>query len=604
MFKKFHKIRSRVSKKKIRTQLLIVYLLAGFVPILIIGGYLLLNNRNLVMNQHRELTSAYNTRVKGVILNVTTLVNNLATDIFKDSDLQTILATRYQSDDQMNDACRNYTKLDDIEHNYMEISNIYLYCNNPTMRNYGHFKVVTEQEQNTAWYRTAERNLTAHWMTWSYNDSRYSTSIVHLRYVIRIPVIQAGEFAVLVIDVNNDNLKSIIGTDAPEIYMSVNQDPVFFSTTSDFLGEKMPTQLDQASVYRPDRAIREFNGQQNLLETSILKPVYTEDKIYIVAVDSQALPQRNAIFFNCLLIVLFSLIVPLILIIFFTKAFSDRVITLKREMHKVGMGNYDIIENFNGSDELMDLFVEMKAMIENIKKRDREIYQDKITKQQLINRQQEMEFKMLSNQINPHFLYNTLETIRMKAYMNGDTEVAYAVKLLGKSMRHVLESGGSTVSLQSELTYVKNYLEIMKIRFKDKLNYDFSGMEKIDCENYKMLPLLLQPIVENAVSHGLEEKERGGMVHIRIDTDPENSHLFLAVADNGCGIRREKLGELLETIDSGQEAVTRGIGLQNVQKRLKMYYGKEYGLKIESEPGVGTIVTIVLPLNGKEEKKQ
>ena len=603
MFNRFQQIRSALSRKKIRTQLLAVYMVAGLLPILIVGGYLLFNNRDQVMQQHRELTSAYNTRAKGVILNTTILVNSLATDVFQDSSLQDILAERYSSADQMNDACRNYTKMDDIENNYMEIANIYLYCNNPTMTNYGHFLTATKEDKATAWYRTAEQNSTAHWMTWDYDNSRYGTNIVHLRYVLRIPVTRTGEFAVLVIDVNNNSLKSEIGADVPATYMSVNRNPVFFSTTSELLGQRMPTQIDYTSDYLRDLEVKEFNGKSDLLEASVLKTVGSNDKIYIVTVDSEALPQVNSILITCLIIVLFSLFVPLVLIVYFSKAFSGRVITLKREMHKVGMGNYDIIETFNGSDELMDLFVEMKTMIENIKSRDREIYQDKITKQQLVNRQQEMEFKMLSSQINPHFLYNTLESIRMKAYLNGDTEVAYAVKLLGKTMRHVLESGSSTVSLRSELTHVKNYLEIMKIRFKDKLNYDFSGTEQIDCENYKMLPLLLQPIVENAVSHGLEEKEHGGKVQISIGTNPAEGLLFVTVADNGCGIRREQLDELRKTIDSGQDAVTKGIGLQNVHKRLKMFYGERYGLKIESEQGAGTTVTIVLPLRWEETKQ-
>ena len=366
----------------------------------------------------------------------------------------------------------------------------------------------------------------------------------------------------------------------------------------------MPVKINYGADILRTLGVMDFNGQKNLLEASSLTTINSNDKVYIVTVDYDALPRINSIFLNCLLIVLFSLLVPLFVILYFSKTFSDRVITLKHEMHKVGMGNYDIIDTFNGSDELMDLFVEMKTMIENIKSRDLEIYRDKITKQQLINRQQEMEFKMLSSQINPHFLYNTLESIRMKAYLNGDTEVAYAVKLLGKSMRHVLESRNTTVSLESELSHVKNYLEIMKIRFKDKINYDFSGTEKVDCESYKMLPLLLQPIVENAMLHGLEEKERGGMIYIRLDTDEEKKLLFLSIADNGCGMDRTQLEKLLETVNGSQNTITGGIGLQNVQKRLKMFYGEDYGLTIESKPEAGTTVTIVLPLQGKDRENE
>lgn len=604
MFHRFHQFRSALSRKKIRTQLLTVYILAGLVPILIVGGFLLFHNRSQVMQQHRELTDAYNMRAKGAILNVTISVNNLASDLFQDSRLQDILSKRYSSVYQMNDACRNYTRMDDIENSYVEISDIYLYSNNPTMADYGHFKAVSLDDRKTKWYQAAEQSPTAHWMTWKYSDSGYGTNIVQLRYVLKIPVTKTGEFAILVIDVNNNNLKSEIGADVPATFFSVNRDPVFFSTTSDCLGEQMPVELDYNADILRNLGVMDFNGQKNLLEASSLTTINSNDKVYIVTVDYDALPRINSIFLNCLLIVLFSLLVPLLVILYFSKTFSDRVITLKHEMHKVGMGNYDIIDTFNGSDELMDLFVEMKTMIENIKSRDLEIYRDKITKQQLINRQQEMEFKMLSSQINPHFLYNTLESIRMKAYLSGDTEVAYAVKLLGKSMRHVLESRNTTVSLQSELSHVKNYLEIMKIRFKDKINYDFSGMEKVDCEGYKMLPLLLQPIVENAMLHGLEEKERGGMIHIRLDTDEEKKLLFLSIADNGCGMDRAQLGKLLETVNGGQDAVTGGIGLQNVQKRLKMFYGENYGLTIESEPQTGTTVTIVLPLEGKDRENE
>ncbi len=130
MFHQLHQLRSALSKKKIRTQLLTVYILAGLVPILLVGGYLLFNNREQMMQQHRELTDAYNIRAKGAILNVTISVNNLASSIFKDGELQNILSAKYTSENEMNDACRNYTKLDDIESSYVEISNISLYCNN------------------------------------------------------------------------------------------------------------------------------------------------------------------------------------------------------------------------------------------------------------------------------------------------------------------------------------------------------------------------------------------------------------------------------------------------------------------------------------------
>lgn len=599
MFPRLYKFGSSLSRKKIRFQLLTVYILFGMIPIIIVGSYLLIDNYHRVMKQHYDLTDAYNIRAKGAILNVTLSINNLAANIFQDSRLQDILATRYSSASQMDDVCSSYTKMDDYSKNYTEISSIAIYCNNPTMTDYGHFKALTPEDRKTKWYQSASQNSTAHWMTWVYDDSQYKSHIVQLRYVLKIPVIKTGEFAVLVISVNNNNLNLEIGSDLIATFLSVNKDPIFFSKTSECLGEQMPVALDYHNNFLSYSGITNFNGQKNLLQATCLSTINSEDKIYIVTVDYDALPRMKSIFLNCLLIVLFSLFIPLVAILYFSKVFSDRVITLKREMHKAGTGNYNIIETFNGSDELMDLFVELKTMIKNIKNRDREIYQSKIVKQQLINRQQEMEFKMLSSQINPHFLYNTLESIRMKAYLNGDTQVAYAVKLLGKLMRHVLESGSTVCSLQSELSYIQNYLEIMKVRFKDKINYQFSGTDKIDCEQYKMLPLLLQPIVENSVLHGLEEKESGGLIRIQIDPDEKEEKLLISISDNGCGMTNEQLQMLLTTINDSQDLVSHKIGLRNVQKRLKMFYGENYGMNIKSSPGVGTMVIISLPLQGK-----
>lgn len=606
MLNRLQKIWNHINRRKIRSQLLTVYFLAGLVPILIIGSYLIVNNRNQVLQQHYDLTSAYNIRAKSIILNVTSTVTKLAERVFEDDRLQSILARRYSTLQQVHDACGNYAEFDDIENNYAEISNIAIYYNNPTMVDYGHFQTATPEDRKTSWYRFATQNSMPHWMMWAGRDS-YGNQIPQLRYVLKIPVIQTGEFAVLVIDINNNHLKSEIGTDSPATVLSVNQDPVFFSTTSNSIGKPIPVSIDYKTDIFHFIGITDFDKEKNLLEISSLSPITTNDKIYITSVDYNALPRVNSITFNCALIVLISLFVPLMMILLFSIAFSDRVNTLKKEMHKAGQGNYDITDKFNGNDELMDLFVELKTMIENIKSRDREIYQDKIVKQQLVNHQQQMEFKMLTSQINPHFLYNTLESIRMKAYINGDLEVANAVKLLGKSMRHVLESGGSAVSLQSELSYIQVYLEIIKIRFKDKINYDFCVSEKINCEDYKILPLLLQPIVENAVLHGLEEKESGGFIHIEIfpeSASAEKGTLLIAVSDNGCGMSPEELKQLNEKINSKNEIVSSKIGLHNVQKRLKMFYGENYGLKITSEPGAGTKVEISLPLNWEDEENE
>lgn len=584
--------------KKIRTQLLLVYVIAGILPIALVGGYLLVNNYKLVLKQHSDLTSAYNIRSKSVILDITTTVSQISDEIFSDGELQNILAREYGDSQEVHDVCRLYAMLNNYAHNYAEISSIAVYTDNPTMVDYGHIKVVTDEDKKSAWYRLATQSSVLHWMTWAHTDT-YGNRITQLRLVRKIPVINTGGIAVLVIDINNNHLKSRIETDLMDSVLSVNGDPVFFSSLTGLIDKPLenPAAKDRRTAGNK-AAITNFNGNRVLMKVSPLIPVNSSDTIYIATIDNGAVPNMESMLESCSLIVLFSLLVPLVMIILFTKTFSGRVNTLRREMHKVGQGQYDIIENFYGNDELMDLFSDLKTMIENIKSRDEEIYRDKIVKQQMINQQQKMEFKMLSSQINPHFLYNTLETIRMKAYVVGDLEVANAIKLLGKTMRHFLESGGGAVSLESELEYMRIYLEIQKIRFRDKFDYTFHIDENVDCKEYKIIPLLLQPIAENAMVHGLEEKDGGGLVEITVEESGER--LLVSISDNGCGMTQEKLKELVEKINAPKERMSGGIGLYNVQRRIKMLYGENYGIKIFSGPDAGTRVVVTLPLRWKE----
>lgn len=590
--------KNHLNRRKIRTQLLTVYLFAGILPIIVVGGYLLVNNYKLVLRQHSQLTSAYSTRSKSVLLDATTAISKISDEIFSDEALQKILSTDYGDFQQVHDVCRSYSKLDNYAQNYVEVSNIEVYTDNPTMEDYGHLKTVTKDVEDSEWYRLAVSSSVPHWMTWSYKD-KYGKQIVQLRLVRKIPVIRTGRGAVLVIDANSNHLKSRMETDITDSVLSVNSDPVFFSSVSGCAGKPLEVTFEPGkNSQESDAKITWFNGNRELLEISTLKPVNSSDMIYIVTIDNGAVPNLESMLENCAVIVLFSLLVPLIMIILFTRTFSGRVNTLRREMHKVGQGQYDIIENFYGSDELVDLFSDLKTMIENIKSRDKEIYRDRIVKQQMINQQQKMEFKMLSSQINPHFLYNTLETIRMKAYVGGDLEVAYAIKLLGKSMRHFLESNGSSVTLESELEYVRIYLEIQKIRFRDKFDYRFRLDDGVDCGTYKMIPLLLQPIVENAMVHGLEEKEAGGLIEIGVSA--QGQKLLITVSDNGCGMTDAELSRLVEKINAPKEKMSGGIGLYNVQRRIKMFYGESCGLEITSVPNAGTTVLVTLPLQWEE----
>ncbi len=205
----------------------------------------------------------------------------------------------------------------------------------------------------------------------------------------------------------------------------------------------------------------------------------------------------------------------------------------------------------------------------------------------------------LQNQINPHFLYNTLECIRGQALNEGITDIADTVKALAQFFRYSISMKDNVVSLEDELNNLRNYISIQQYRFKNKFRLVIALEEAekeqlLDC----MIPKLsLQPIAENAIVHGFGDMTENGLLTVRGYLSEDN--VVIAVSDNGSGMDSAVLKRLNDKINSkvsfGENGHT-GIGLQNVQKRIQILFGYEYGLFISSVPGMGTTVEMFFPL--------
>ena len=182
----------------------------------------------------------------------------------------------------------------------------------------------------------------------------------------------------------------------------------------------------------------------------------------------------------------------------------------------------------------------------------------------------------------------------MQAITSKNREVATSIKLLGKSMHYVLENTGTDqTTLAKELEYVEIYLSIQKLRFGDRVNYSFHIAEDFHPEQYNILPLLLQPVVENAITHGLESTSQTGYIEISIKENKQCLHI--TVTDNGDGIDEETLLTLTKRINSPSLSSSSSIGLYNINQRIKLMYGEKYGLHINSTLHKGATVELVLP---------
>lgn len=291
-----------------------------------------------------------------------------------------------------------------------------------------------------------------------------------------------------------------------------------------------------------------------------------------------------------LLIIGISIIISLIIIVAFSYHYSNRLTAFQRVMNKTAAGDFDNLELIDGHDEISELYRDLNTLINSIQHLVSTVYEEQVQKERLYSRQKDVEFKMLASQINPHFLYNTLETIRMKARCSGEKEIEELVKMLAKIMRRNIQVGDKLVTLKSELELVEYYLRIQQYRFGERIHYSIDV--KCDIEFLKIMPLLIQPVVENAFVHGLETKEGEGEIRIVVE---RTDRLRIHIIDNGNGMSEAKLNEIIESLNDFSKLDRNHIGLNNVNQRIKLLYGDDYGIFIKSKAGEGTTVIIEIP---------
>jgi two-component system sensor histidine kinase YesM len=255
-----------------------------------------------------------------------------------------------------------------------------------------------------------------------------------------------------------------------------------------------------------------------------------------------------------------------------------------KEMGRFREGNLEARMSYHAEDEIGRINREVEGIFTRIRDLIHEVYINRIYNQ-------EATLKMLTSQINPHFLYNTLDSIRWKAIQNRDLEVGDQIEALSELFRHILSPGDDLVTVEQELKHLKIYLYIMNFRYRDRIDYRiFTGK---GVGPLRMPKLILQPLVENAILHGIEKRVGEGKIDIRIEREADQ--LRIVVCDDGPGTDPALINRML----NDGENPSRGFALKNINRRLKLYYGEAYGLEFNSVPGQGTTVRIAIPLGEK-----
>lgn len=261
----------------------------------------------------------------------------------------------------------------------------------------------------------------------------------------------------------------------------------------------------------------------------------------------------------------------------------------------IANGNFDTRIEKIKNNEISVLGESINSMAEKVKDLLKKIVKEK-------ENIKKSELRVLQAQINPHFLYNTLDTIVWTAEAKNNEQVIEIVKSLSSFFRISLSDGRDWINIKEEIEHIESYLKIQKIRYRDILSFEIEVEEKILAR--KMLKLILQPLVENALYHGIKYKRSGGIIKVK-GMEFEGNKIKFEVRDNGIGIKKDKLEKVIEDIKKDDLPETNeagGFGLRSIQKRIELYYGKEFGLNIESEFNFGTLITVIFPYNYNEVK--
>ncbi len=287
---------------------------------------------------------------------------------------------------------------------------------------------------------------------------------------------------------------------------------------------------------------------------------------------------------NRITMIVLAIIIACICIIFFASYYLSSIIVrplerLSSNMAQIEAGDLSITVTEDSTDEIGLLIRRFGHMVKQLKYLIDEVYKSKIA-------QQDYEMKALQSQINPHFFYNSLSLINSKAIMAEQDDISQMAQFLSTFYRTTLNKGQSTIYVKDEWDNVTSYIQIQCMMHSNSFDvyYDIDN-EILD---YTMLNLLLQPLVENAIGHGLDHKVNPGRGILTISGKQSRDNLIFIVSDNGCGIEPN----ILETILTTE---TSGYGIHNVHRRVQLYYGEGYGLSYESIPGKGTTTFLTIP---------
>lgn len=429
---------------------------------------------------------------------------------------------------------------------------------------------------NESWFNKAINDQTIH----SFSSIEEVENAYYMTFSKYISYNKNQSEAIIKIDIDFQNMielgnKTNLGLDGHVTIIDNNYN-IIFSSNYDNEELKYLKNLTLGS--------KEINFSNNYYVLNLVTLNNTNFRLAIFVNNNQFHDVITNFTLTISLIVSSFVILGLIFIMHVTKKITNPLKKLEIEMLKVEKDDYELGNHIeiDGNLEVMQLTKSYNDMMDKIKNLMLTVIDEK-------NNQRKSELKALQNQINPHFLYNTLDSIVWLIDNDKKEEANLMVVSLAKLFRISISKGKNIIPLEDEIQHVKNYLTIQQIRYSESFEFEIDVDE--ECYQYKIMKLVLQPIAENAIYHGLKNLVDMGKIIIR--GRAYEDFIKIQVIDNGYGMKQEKIDELYESFKDNEPGA--GVGVKNVYLRLKLYYGKGSHLDIESDVDYGTTITITIP---------
>ena len=542
-----------------RKKVLLSHLVVSLIPVVILGAFCYFQTRRLLIQREKEVLRETLEQNVLTLNSVVTTYQHVMENLVWDVNLKNALSMDYQNNLEMYRAYRDVIdpSVRQMKSLYPQMKQLSIYSSNPTL--YPHGDILRKMEESDQ-FRDGVEDYKIHWKA-------DESGVLELYCRIYEEGTRHQNIVYMELDYESvfGYLSGLFGDNYGVVIANGSTTPVYSYAVSQKEGD-MPDCLTLSQCLK-DYVLEEWRVPANQWRVYLYRPLQT--------VSSSAL----SITFLIVIAVAVCLAIISAASVLLVRSVMLPLTRLIENIDQIAEENLTVNVQEESEDEIGHLIQSFSRMVERLNYMVNEVYKSKIS-------QQEYEMKALQAQINPHFLYNSLSLINWKAIMADQTEISEMAQLLSTFYRTTLNKGKSIITIQGEWDNTCSYIRIQNIMHSGKFEVELRAEDSM--MKYEMPNLILQPLVENAIGHGLDHKEGEGAKRLWVYGWEKEDCLEFEVGDNGCGMSREDVEAVLHTR-------SKGYGVQNVNMRLQLQYGKEFGLQIKSWPGEGTQILVRIP---------